>query len=79
LRRIPDLHLREDDSAERGTRVLRLLDELEQGADAIPAEVAEPLPMPVPVRGVPEPPKPRRKRTTPPAPARVRDRPRHGR
>ena len=33
LRRIPDLHLREDDSAERGTRVLRLLDEIEQGGD----------------------------------------------
>ena len=29
LRRIPELHLREDDTAERGTRVLQLLEELE--------------------------------------------------
>jgi ribosome-binding factor A len=28
LRRIPELHLREDDSAQRGTRVMRLLDEI---------------------------------------------------
>jgi ribosome-binding factor A len=31
LRRIPDLDVRLDDSAERGTRVLHLLDELEAG------------------------------------------------
>jgi len=79
LRRIPDLHLREDDSAERGTRVLRLLDEIEQGVDAVPGGIAEPLPTPVPVRGVPEPAKPRRKRTTAPPPARPRDRPKRGR
>jgi ribosome-binding factor A len=39
LRRIPDLHLREDDSAQRGTRVMQLLDQVEaelQG-EAIPA------------------------------------------
>ena len=30
LKRIPELHVREDDSAERGTRVLQILDELEQ-------------------------------------------------
>jgi ribosome-binding factor A len=34
LRRIPELHLREDDSALRGTRVLRLLAELETGSAA---------------------------------------------
>ena len=32
LRRIPDLHVRLDDTAERGTRVLQLLNELEDGA-----------------------------------------------
>src|SRR5919112_3504443 len=31
LRRIPELHVRADDTAERGTRVLRLLAELESG------------------------------------------------
>ena len=31
LKRIPELHVREDDTAERGTRVLRILDELEHG------------------------------------------------
>lgn len=48
LRRIPELHLRLDDSAERGTRVLHLLHELEEGKvpdDAAP--VAETLPTPV--------------------------------
>ncbi len=29
LRRIPELHLREDDTAERGTRVMQLLDQIE--------------------------------------------------
>jgi ribosome-binding factor A len=33
IRRIPELHMRLDDSAERGTRVLHLLNELEAGAD----------------------------------------------
>lgn len=31
LKRIPELHLREDDSAERGTRVMRILEQLEGG------------------------------------------------
>ena len=47
LRRIPELHVRADDTAERGTRVLRLLAELESGAS--PDEVApagESLPTP---------------------------------
>src|SRR5262245_24919353 len=33
IKRIPELHVRLDDSAERGTRVLHLLNELEGGAD----------------------------------------------
>ncbi len=48
LKRIPDLHLLLDDTAERGTRVLQLLNDLEAGAtpsDAAPT--LEPLPTPV--------------------------------
>lgn len=62
LKRIPELHLREDDSAERGTRVLRILDDLEHGTDSLPPESGEVLPPPAPMRGVPEPPRPRRPR-----------------
>ncbi len=49
LRRIPELLLREDDSAQRGTRVLQLLTELEAGAtpEATTPE-AESLPTPAP-------------------------------
>ncbi len=48
LRRIPDLHVELDDTAERGTRVLRLLHDLEAGE--FPDDVAsgvEALPTPV--------------------------------
>ncbi len=48
IRRIPDLHVQLDDTAERGTRVLRLLHDLEAGE--IPDDVApgvEALPTPV--------------------------------
>ena len=48
IKRIPELHVRLDDTLERGTRVLRLLSELESGAD--PAGVsatAASLPTPV--------------------------------
>jgi ribosome-binding factor A len=48
LKRIPDLHVRLDDTAERGTRVLRLLHDLEEGADvARDAPPGESLPTPV--------------------------------
>jgi len=52
LRRIPEFHVRLDDTAERGTRVLQLLHELEQGH--LPAE--GPLPgesLPTPVARLP--------------------------
>jgi ribosome-binding factor A len=63
LKRIPELHVREDDTAERGTRLLHILDELEQGDPApdVAAEVQHDLPMPAPIRGVPEP-RPKRRR-----------------
>lgn len=48
IKRIPDLHVHLDDSAERGTRVLHLLHELEQGTDPDEIEpVNETLPTPV--------------------------------
>jgi ribosome-binding factor A len=48
LKRIPELHVRLDDTAERGTRVLRLLHELEAGSEPEPElPVGESLPTPV--------------------------------
>jgi ribosome-binding factor A len=52
IRRIPALHVFLDDSAERGTRVLRILEELEHGRDAEGEALAdaprgESLPTPV--------------------------------
>jgi ribosome-binding factor A len=49
IKRIPELHVRLDDTAERGTRVLQLLAELEAGAlpdDELP--LGETLPTPIP-------------------------------
>jgi ribosome-binding factor A len=52
LRRIPQLEVRVDDSLERGTRVLHLLDEIEAGH--VPGEDAPPLEsLPTPVRRLP--------------------------
>jgi ribosome-binding factor A len=49
LRRIPELHVRADDTLERGSRVLHLLSELEAGTDPadLPA-IEESLPTPLP-------------------------------
>jgi len=47
LRRVPELHLKLDDSAERGTRVLSILHELEEGHEPGSAPVRETLPTPV--------------------------------
>ena len=47
LRRIPELHVRADDTAQRGTRVLQLLAELETGGtpeDVPPIEESLPTP-----------------------------------
>jgi ribosome-binding factor A len=57
LRRIPELHVRADDTAERGTRVLRLLAELESGeAPDEAATAGESLPTPAGAKpfGTPE-------------------------
>jgi ribosome-binding factor A len=49
LRRIPEFHVEFDDSAERGTRVLRLLQDLEEGhAPGDPPTPGESLPTPLP-------------------------------
>lgn len=89
LKRIPDLHVQLDDSAERGTRVLHLLNELEAGHEVDPeAPVLDSLPTPVrrlPHEGdappepleIPAAPseamKPRRRRSRPVGEARSRD------
>ncbi len=52
IRRVPELHLRLDDSAEKGTRVLSILHELEAGHEPDPAPTAETLP--TPRRGIAE-------------------------
>ena len=49
LKRIPDLHVELDDTAERGTRVMHLLDELREGAaPETDLPLGETLPTPVP-------------------------------
>jgi ribosome-binding factor A len=49
IKRIPDLHVELDDTAERGTRVLQLLDELESGRADVQSDrpSGETLPTPV--------------------------------
>jgi ribosome-binding factor A len=48
IKRIPDLHVELDDTAERGTRVLRLLDELETGSGPeADLPLGETLPTPI--------------------------------
>jgi ribosome-binding factor A len=49
LKRIPELHIKEDQTAERGTRLLRILDELEQGGVADLDRETETLPTPTAV------------------------------
>jgi ribosome-binding factor A len=76
LRRIPELHLREDDSAERGTRVMRILEQIEGGEGAPPANemaaavLADAPELPAPGAPAPELPAPHR-----PAEAAVSDTP----
>lgn len=48
IRRIPDLHVRLDDSSERGTRLLRLISELGEGNVPDDLPEGETLPTPVP-------------------------------
>lgn len=59
LKRIPELHVKDDDTARRGTRVLRILDELEHGHEGDVPETPETLPTPTGVSAI-EPPSPKR-------------------
>jgi len=52
LRRIPVLHVRLDDRAERGTRLMKIIDEIEAGT----FEGDEPRPEPLPTPGTVRPP-----------------------
>jgi ribosome-binding factor A len=84
IKRIPDLHVHLDDTAERGTRVLQLLSELEAGVtpdseaplgESLPTPVARlphagDLPIEPPSAAIPPEPRQRRRRTTPPNAAR---------
>jgi ribosome-binding factor A len=45
LKRIPELHLREDDTAQRGTRIMQLLEQLETEALEGPVTDVEPVPV----------------------------------
>ena len=64
LRRVPELQLRTDDTAQRGTRVLQLLSELEAsgGVAVDPPPVAESLPTPAFQTPATTPPEPRRRK-----------------
>ena len=46
LKRIPELHVREDETAARGTRVMKILEELEQGGTGELEPSTETLPSP---------------------------------
>jgi ribosome-binding factor A len=46
LKRIPALHVKEDDTATRGTRVLRILDDLEAGGGGALPDQPDTLPSP---------------------------------
>ena len=48
IKRIPEFHLELDDTLERGTRVLHLLDELEAGRAPDEQPIGETLPTPLP-------------------------------
>jgi ribosome-binding factor A len=54
LKRIPELHVREDETAVRGTRVMRILEELEQGGTGELEPATETLPSPQGHRHEPE-------------------------
>ena len=51
LKRIPALHVKEDETAARGTRVLQILDDLEQGGEGAVPEQPESLPSPTAAPG----------------------------
>ena len=68
LKRIPELHVKEDQTAERGTRVLRILESLGEGGSGEVPEIEETLPTPTGISAlepVDETAKPKRRRRRP--------------
>jgi ribosome-binding factor A len=51
LKRIPVLHVRDDRTSERGTRIITLLREIESGRDPADLDTTETLPSPTDARG----------------------------
>ena len=63
LKRIPNLHVREDETAARGTRILHILDELGQGNDGPVPDLPDTLPTPTGISAIqPVVPRPRGRR-----------------
>lgn len=65
LKRIPDLHVKEDETAARGTRLLKILQGLAEGGDGVVPALPESLPTPTGISAIEPPPprQPRRRRT----------------
>ena len=51
LKRIPELHVRDDRTSQRGTRILNILRDLETGIDPVDPSAGETLPTPIDARG----------------------------
>jgi ribosome-binding factor A len=74
LRRIPELHVVEDDSVARGSRVLRILSELEAGHDPDQDDAGPDEVLPTPVARLPHAGDAAEPEAQPPAPVRRRTR-----
>jgi ribosome-binding factor A len=51
LKRIPELHVRDDRTSQRGTRILNILRDLETGIEPVDRDADETLPTPIDTRG----------------------------
>jgi hypothetical protein len=51
LKRIPELHVRDDRTSQRGTRILNILRDLETGIEPVDPDADETLPTPIDTRG----------------------------
>jgi ribosome-binding factor A len=52
LKRIPELHVKDDPTSQRGTRILQILDELEHGGEGHVRDLPETLPTPTGVSAI---------------------------
>jgi ribosome-binding factor A len=55
LKRIPELHVKDDTTSERGTRLLQILDELGQGGEGDVPEAPQTLPTPTGISAIERP------------------------